>query len=240
MSTPWHDLLADTAIRINALIGTAAGALETTFLVRPLTSANFQSTVFSFTDVKYALINAEEKLAHAIASTSGHPWRATPVFAGVTASIANEAALPAVSSIGAGQIIGELGSVHDATDGTVCTEKPLAVIRRRVRNAASFPTGSNIYHYHIDGNRIYHTRTNVVIDVCVYNRATQLAALTGNADILLPDVLGEAYVCGAVSYLVRDDEFTGQAELYRAYFNDTLSMIRGGFTEVPAKPKLAA
>lgn len=211
-------------------------ALETTFLVRPLTSANFQSTVFPFTSVKYALINAEEKLAHAIANTSGHPWRAS--LAGVTASIANEAVLPITSSAGAG-IIGALGSVYDATDGTACTKKPLAVIRRRVRNAAAFPVGGSIYHYNIDGSRIYHTRTNVVIDVCVYNRVTQLAALTANSNMLLPDVLDEALICGAVAFLVRDDEFTTQAGLYAAYFASAISMIQQGLTAIPAKPMAA-
>lgn len=229
-------MLASTALRISALTGTLSGALETAFNVRPLTTTQFQSTVFPFTAVKYALINAEEKLAHAIANTSGHPWRRT--LGTVTANIANEAALP-IQSASAKQIIGAWGSVYDATDFTVCTKKPLAVIRRRVRNASYFPTGSNIYHYDIDDRRIYHTRSNVVIDVCVYDRADQLTALTSNAFMLLPDVLDEALVCGAVASMVRDDEFSGQASIYAAYFASTLEMVRNGLTSAPSKPMAA-
>lgn len=236
MATPWHDILASTALRISALTGTLGPALETAFNVRPLTTTQFQSTVFPFTEVKYALIAAEEKLAHAIANTSGHPWRAT--LAAITSNIANEATIPATSSGGA-QIIGALGSVYDPLDGTVCTKKPLAVIRRRVRNAASFPTGGSIYHYNIDGARMYHTRPNVVIEVCIYNRITQLTAISANTNMLLPDVLGEALICGAVAFLVRDDEFGGQAAIYAAYFASTLAMIAQGFTSVPSKPKAA-
>lgn len=237
MSTPYHDILSSVGIRISALVGTLGPALETAFTTRPLTTAQFQSTVFPFSACKFSIISAEEKLAHAIANTSGHPWRAS--LAGVTASLANEAAIPVTSSA-ALQIIGALGSVYDATDGTVCTKKPLAVIRRRVRNAAAFPTGSSIYHYDIDGRRIYHTRTNVVIDVCVYNRATQLAALTANSNMLLPDVLEEALICGAVAFMVRDDEFASQSSIFAAYFANTLEMIRSGLTAVPGKPAVAA
>lgn len=237
MATPWHDVLASTGLRISALTGTLGPALETAFNVRPLTTTQFQSTVFPFTAVKYALINAEQKLAHAIANTSGHPWRAS--LAGVTASIANEGVIPITSSAAIG-IIGALGSVYDATDGIVCTKKPLAVVRRRVRNASYFPTASNIYHYNVDDRRVYHTRTNVVIDVCVYSRATQLAALTANSNMLLPDVLDEALICGAVAFMVRDDEFSGQAATYAAYFATAISMIQQGLTAVPSKPKAVA
>lgn len=236
MATPWHDVLASCALRISALTGTLGPALETAFNVRPLTTTQFQSTVFPFTDVKYALINAEQKLAHAIANTSGHPWRAS--LAGVTVGIANEGVIPSTSSTGL-QVIGARGSVYDATDGTVCTKKPLAVIRRRVRNASSFPTSSNIYHYHIDDRRIYHTRTGVVIDVCIYERSTQLTNINSNGNMLLPDVLGEALICGAVAFMVRDDEFAGQAATYAAYFASTVAMIQQGLTAIPSKPMAA-
>lgn len=237
MSTPWHDVLASAGLRISALTGTLGPALETAFNVRPLTTTQFQSTVFPFTAVKYALINAEEKLAHAIASVKNHPWRRS--LASTTVALANEATIGPLSS-SSETIIGAFGAAYDTADGSGLTEKPLAVVRRFVRNSAMFPTGHSIYHYHIDGSRIYHTRSEVTLEVCVYNRVTQLAAITANSNMLLPDVLDEALICGAVAIMVRDDEFAGQAATYATYFASTLDMIRSGLTAVPSKPKLAA
>lgn len=234
MALNYHEIVAASALRVSALTGTLTAALETTFVTRPLTTAQFQSTVFNFSAIKQAVVNAEEKMAHAIANTPGHAWRAS--LAGATSTLANAAAIPTVSSASK-QIIGKLGSVYDGS--TVCTSKPLAVIRRRVRNANSF-FRAPVYHYAIDDRRIYHTRPTVVIDVCVYDRAVQIALVDSNGAILLPEVLEEAYICGTVSMLVRDDEFSGQAATYRQYFENTLEMVRGGFLAVPAKPKLVA
>ncbi len=62
--------------------------------------------------------------------------------------------------------------------------------------------------------------------------------------MLLPDSLADALVCGAVSELVRDDEFMGQASVYRAYYNEVDQAIRSGLKSIPAKaetgPLLAA
>lgn len=228
----YHDILASVAIRANALVGSLAPALETAFTTRPLTTAQFQSTVFPMSACKQALLNTEEKLAHAIANTSGHPWRAD--LADSTPALIHGAPILSLTVKNL-HFIGEFGSVRDATDLNVCTVKPLPIIRRRVRNANNFYR-TPVYYYNIDGGmRIFHTRTSVVIDVCSYSRAAQITLISNDGAVLLSDVLEEAYICGTVSLLVRDDEFSGQAAVYRNYFNDTLAMIHGGFTAVPAK-----
>lgn len=232
----YHDLLAAAALRINALTGVTGALMETAYTTRPLTTTQFQSAIFPFSSIKQALLNTEGKLAHTIASTAGHPWRAS--IQGITGTLVHKAPLPIVSAASA-SIIGEFGSVYDSADGTVCTEQPLEVIRRRVRNAGSFYR-TPVYYFKIDDRRIYHTRTSVVIDCCVYNRTAQIAAISNDGALLLPDTLEEALICGTVSLLVRDDEFTGQAAIYRSYFNDTLAMIRGGLTTVPSKAKVSA
>ncbi|HWT01200.1 MAG TPA: hypothetical protein VN256_13205 [Pyrinomonadaceae bacterium] len=109
------------------------------------------------------------------------------------------------------------------------------MISRRVENAGSFHLAA-VYNYKIDGNRIYHTRTNVVIDCCAYSKTDQLTAIgTLTNNMLLPDVLEEAMVCGIVSMLVRDDAFMQQAQVYKSYFDQTLSWISQGLVSVPPK-----
>lgn len=228
-----HDVLASIATRINALTGVTAANQEATFVVRPLTDAQFQSPVFTFSAVKRAQLMAEKTLSEAIANVKGHPWR--QYFTDQTAPLANTAVLPAVST-NSKQIIGVWGSVFDSSDNNAVTEKSLATIRRRVRNANSF-FKTEVYYFNITGERIYHTRDAVVISCCVYDDSARQTAMDSNGALQLPDVLEEALVCGAVSLLVRDDEFTGQAAIYRTYFNEILRAIGAGSTTVPSKQK---
>lgn len=228
MATNYHEILAAVGLRINAITGVTAAALETAFNTRPLTGTQWQSPIVNFSAAKSAVLNAEEKLAHAIANVGDHPWR--KFLADTTTPISHKGLIN-TTALGK-QIIGVYGSVYDGSDGTECTKKSKETIRRRVRNANSY-FRSPPYYFCIEGNRIYHTRTTVVIDVCIYDRGTQSTNLGNNSAMLLPDVLDEALICGAVSLLVRDDEFTGQAAIYRAYFNDTLKMIGGGATTRP-------
>lgn len=228
MASNYHEILAEVALRINALTGVTAADQQTAYTTRPLTTTQWQSPIFPFASAKAAILNAEERLAHAIANVGDHPWR--KFLADTTTAISHKGLINTTTL--SKQIIGMYGAVYDASDGTECTKKSPETIRRRVRNANSF-FRAPAYYYCIEGNRIFHTRTTVTIDVCVYDRASQSTNLDANSAMLLPDVLDEALVAGAVSMLVRDDEFTGQAAIYRAYFNDTLKMIAGGGTSRP-------
>lgn len=217
MSLNYHDCLASAALRISALIGTDKSALETTFLVRPLTDANFQSTVFSFTSIKYSLRMAEEKLVRAIAA-SNDPMR--DYIASTTAALANQAALPSLD-INSKQIVGVWGDVHDASDGKPCRLNKLENIQRIIDNAGNRYLISE-YFYNRTRQRIYHTRTGVKIDCCFYDGDAQTTAINNNTAVLLPFATEEAYVNGTVAMLVRDDEFSNQSKEYRANFQSTL------------------
>lgn len=231
-TTTYEQIIRAVALRVQAIAGSSSAAVQSAYVTTPITTTQIDSPDFPLAPLQDACINAEEKLAHAIANAGNHPWRAN--LASVTGSLAHKAALPAVST-GSKPIIGIWGSVYDASSGIVCTEKPLEVIRRLVQNPGSFYVLSN-YFFKIDGQRIYHTRTNVVIDCCIYSRSdqtTRIATVTNT--ILLPDVLEEAYVAGALSVLLRDDAFMPQAAIFRSYFNDTLAQIGQGLTSVPPK-----
>lgn len=217
MAFTYHDIVADAALRISALIGVESAALNTTFLVRPLTQANFQSTVFPFEPVKTAVLMAEGKLACAIAH-SNDPMR--DYLHSTTAALANQAQLPSLDVNGK-QIIGVWGDVHDASDGKPCRLNTLPNIQRIIDNAGSRYLLQS-YFYNRTRDRVYHTRTTVKIDCCFYDATTQETAIDNDSAVLLPFASKEAYVSGTVAMFVRDDEFINQSARYRENFQNTL------------------
>lgn len=217
MAFTYHDIVSDSALRISALIGVQSVALNTTFLTRPLTQANFQSTVFPFEPVKTAVQMCEGKLVRAIAN-SNDPLR--DYLASTTAALAHKAALPSLD-VNSKQIVGVWGDVHDSTNGKPCRPNTLANIQRIVDNAGSRYLLQS-YFFNRTRQRIYHTRTNVIIDCCFYDGAAQKTAIDNDSAVLLPVALKEAYVNGTVAMFVRDDEFVLQSKEYRTNFQNAL------------------
>lgn len=229
----YHDLIADAALRVNSLVGASTSTLETSFTTRPLTTAEFQSTIFPFSAHITAILYAEQRLAQVIAETGNHPYRT--FLQTQTSTLATGANLPSLDSTGK-PIIGIYGAVLDGSVTTItCTEGTLEQIRRynQLATAGSTLYLMSPYQYKIDGNTIEHTQTTVIIKVCAYDYATQLTAATNDTVILLPDALGEAYVTGSLAYLLRDDEFMAQGNVFRGMFEATLAGIRQGLTSVP-------
>lgn len=227
----YQNVLHSTALRMNALVGSQPAALETTYLVSPLTAANFKSADWPFSSFRDSILLAEEKLAHAIANVGEHPWR--QALTSATVALANLASMPALDAAGL-PIIGIWGAVYDSSDNITCSRRSTDEIRRRVRNA-----NTNLvvpaYWFNIQGGHIEHTRTNVKIECCAYSRAAQATAFAANGTILLPDVLEEAYVSGAVANMTRDNAYEAQAKVFASHFADTLNMIARGIAVEPVE-----
>lgn len=231
MALTYNSVIRAAALRINGLAGATSAALETSYTTVPLTTTQVDSADFTLSALKDAALAVESRLATAIASYRDpqtralHPWRA--LLKSNILAVGNGASIPSTDT-GSNQIIGVPGAVYDNVSGRVCDEMPLDDVRRANRNAGSWLV-TPIYGYCIVGNRIEHTRTSVEIEVCVYNRTTQATAIgTLTNNIILPDALEEAYVCGIVSLLVRDDMFNAQAQTYRSYYVQAISQLERG------------
>lgn len=224
--------MRNVAVRINALTGaTQPAELEAAYTIDPLTAGDvLGSAVFNFSAIRDAVLLSEQKLAQTIAETADHAWRAKLISQ--TNTLASGATLPSEDENGL-SIIGLYGSVFDSTDNRTLFEQPAEVIERRLATPALWKIP--VYHYAMRGDSITHTRTLVRIEVCVWDYLNQQTAIEANDDMLLPDVLEEAVICGAISMLVRDDEWLAQGSQYVAYFNETLAAIRGGETKVKAR-----
>lgn len=204
MSVPYNSILAATALRINALVGVLPADLETSFIVSPLTTTQVESSIFPMTAIKYAILNAEEKLAVKVANNPDDPNR--QFMANTTTALTNPSTLPSLST-NSKPIIGSWGAVRDGSNGTVCSQMPLDIVRRRAAASQVVP----VYWFNIVSGRIEHTRTSVVIECCTYSRSDQLTVFNANGNILLSDALEPDYIEEALGLLVRDDEFMAQS-----------------------------
>ena len=84
MSWSYHDLLAEVAVRINALgnpdiaewNATSPAGLQSVYMQRPLTDEMFGSSIFPMNSLRSAIIEAEGNLATAIAFSNNASQRA--------------------------------------------------------------------------------------------------------------------------------------------------------------------
>lgn len=230
MAVALHTILREAAIRTNALVGASAAVLEATYATLPLTSASFQSTIFPFTAYLDQETASIARFANAISETGNHPWRSFVGFT-VTNTLASGDAMPSVGSNG-DPIVGIYGSVLDADDQTiVCTEYPDQVIRRRNLNSSIWTIP--VYGFKMSGDGITHTRPNgVVVQVCTFNWNTVAALVSANGNLPLPDSLANAICYDMIGALVRDDEFTAQAQIFRSYADNVEATIRQGLTSI--------
>ena len=221
MSVETHNLVADVSLRCNALIGTDPVELQIAYTTRPLTDEMFGSSIFPMGAIIAACIYAEQKIAEAIAFSSNRTLRAyLRAFSG---PLTSGSGFTGIDNAG-NPTVGNFGAVLDGADTTkVCTRKPVAFVQNILNAPAIYLVP--LYYYALDGATILHTRSTVVMECCVYNAVTQTAKYTFNQNMLFPDWLAEAIVCGAVAFLVRDDEFNEQAARYAGYFTTTLANI---------------
>lgn len=221
MSVPYAKLLSEIALRLNALVGALPVDLETTYIKSAFAQTDFKSGDWPYTFNKDLCILAEAKYAGIISSTNNKSLR-RPLIS-QTAAIASGGVFPSSNS-GGDKVIGIPGSISDSSDSKALTEKPLALVRRLIAETwRAYP----LYHFAFDGDRLEHTRTNVIADVCTYNSATQRTAVQAGGNMLLHDSLEEALICEGVCMAFRDEMFPAQASQYRNYSNDEIKRIQG-------------
>ena len=217
-------MTSEVGLRVRALNITTAASASAAY-----TAQTWKSARFPVESVRDALLNAVAHFAEVIAETANHPWRI--LFTGVTGSLADAAAIP--STVGGFPIIGVYGEVRDATDARHCTPKSVTYIERAKRLAY------DDYHFAIVGAKIRHTRTNVVMDVCRYDAATERTAAGAAGNMILPDTLEAAVVAYALANLVVTDEYQGQASYYAGFAGAVVDQIRSGMTSIDVTLKPA-
>lgn len=225
----YHQIIRQVALRGNMLTGPVASSLATTYDTVPLTQALFKSANFTFTSMKDFLRVTENEIALAVSNNENHVWRA--ILSDQTAALASGATIPSVGASGVA-IIGVPSGVSDATNGKRLTNDfTLDEIRAMNDN----PNGwrkIDPYQFAFDYPQIYHTRTNVKIDVCVWDADDASADIDANETLLFPEAEG-AYVSGLGSKIGNlDPQFASLAAGFVPEYTAWLTALSEGKTKL--------
>lgn len=234
MSTTYAKLVSEIAKHVNALAGATASAAATNYATTPHTTSTIDDVVYPLAFLQDLAINAHGRIALAIASCvnregiGNHPWRG--FFRDKTSNLSHGANLPTTGSTGK-NIIGAFGEAYDASD----TDQLLT--RASVQRISKYKNNSGIYTnnpwlWTISGGQVWHTTTNITIDVCVYERSDQVSAVA-SGNITVPDVLADLIVAGAVAAATVNGKNLDQAGTFAGYYQAGLAMIAAGSTGIP-------
>ncbi len=234
MAISYRQILRESSRAVNAVTGVTPAALESAYMTSPLTSTQIGDSNFTISMIIDKLVGTVGQIVQAYAGVPGHPFRAFNVSQ--TANLANGAAKPSVNSA-ARPIVGVPGAVRDTTTSILLKRQPIQSIESIIAGIADGSLTGTYHYYDFVEDRIYHTRTNVVMDVCTWDATVELAAVAaGNAPIA--DACLPIAVAGLVSVLVLDDEFVAQASLFRNYFETALADTRAGKSQFQPPPPL--
>jgi hypothetical protein len=226
----WNLLVRQLAVSVNAITGATAATLETSYSTVPLTSANFQSSILPFTNIKDHCINGVSKIVSIAANDGNHPYRAALISQTDPLGYGDEVT---VDSSGV-PIIGVWGAIRDDDTGEVLTRGNLAQIRARVTNPNDLFL-VDVYWWARDDVRIYHTVDNVVIDVVAFDRP-DADSLVLTTEMPLPDDAVSACVQAAQEECIRDDEFMAQGARFGDMFTKWVEMVQSRSVDSTTKP----
>ncbi len=225
----WNDLLRQIAVSVNAVTGATPTLLETSYSTVPLTSANFQSSILPFANLKDHMLNGVSKIVSIAANTGNHPYR--PALITQTDPLTSGEGVT-TDSLGA-SVIGVWGTVFDQ-DGNVMTKGNLSQIRAINLNPGTmFLVDTALWVR--DDIRIFHTATTATIDVVTYTRPDS-DSLDLTDDMPLPDDAVPVCIQAAQEECIRDDEFMAQGARFGEMFTKWVSMVKQSSTDSTTQP----
>lgn len=176
MAITYNKVKQEVLNLLGAVLGATVATADANYTATPSTSTVIGPD-FLASHVEDAIVSAFGEIVEAIAGTPLHPERAR--YGDVTTTLANRAVIPRTGSGTGKLIVGVIGAVRDSGNLETLVRAPLNSVGSFNRFPAIY-SGSARYWYAINAGRIEHTRTNVLIDVCVYERPT---SFVGNIDL---------------------------------------------------------
>jgi hypothetical protein len=236
MAITYRQILRMAAHRIRAIVGQTTADLETAYMTAPLTDVQIGSVNFTRSMIIDNMVSVVGTIVRSYASVPNHPLRAFNLSQ--TANITNRGVIPSVNSTGK-PIVGVYGAIRDASTQKILTKQPVQLIESLLAGVTDGSVKGTYFYYDMVEGRLIHTVANAVIDVVTFDMATELAAVAaGNAPI--PDALLDLAWTGLVSTLVVDDEFVGQAQAHRNYFDTEIARIVGGAASIAPAPQMTS
>jgi hypothetical protein len=218
MTIAYNKIFNEVANLLGAGSGFDAFTAETNYNAT-LSTSNVIGPDFTPSKIADAVAATLVDIVRTICETPRHPDRS--YFRSVTAALGNRAVIPNVDLLGF-KVIGIPGRVSDSSNGQPLKPQDLDTVRSYTRHSATIYSQMSPYWYCINGNVIEHTRTNVLIEVCVFERPSPL---TGN--IPLPDSYEWPLTYGAVAFLApKEGMYASLHSQCLAKYNDHLQQIR--------------
>src|SRR5215813_550221 len=121
MAVTYNKVLREIAIAVNALTGATPATLQTTYATVPLTSANFQSSIFPFLALIDKMLDSEAELITTVATTGDHPYRSALISQ--TANLTYGALIS--TNAGGVPVIGVIGDVREVSSAQPLTKNEL-------------------------------------------------------------------------------------------------------------------
>jgi hypothetical protein len=193
-------ILRQAWIRIGAYQGQTAAIEASYVLSDPFT--NSKNADFTKSAMLDQLVAVEQEMAGAVAGNTKHTWR--KVIGDVTVPIASGDEIPAFSVGGTSRkIIGEYGQVRDSASlRPLVNDLSVGEIRAFRDNATVFK--SDLFSCAFQKPRLWHTRTNALIDVCFYDFDARKAAIFADNELLFT-AAENCYFSGLMSMLKNTD-----------------------------------
>jgi len=223
-------ILRQCFIRIGAYQGQAA-AIEASYLLTD-PSTNAKSASFTKSVLLDGLVGIEQEIAGVVGGQDEHPWQ--NIIHDVTASITSGARIPSVGiSTATAKIIGKYHEVRDAASPfrPLTNDLTVADIRELSLNPAAM-FKSDIYSFARERERLYHTRTNAIIDVSVYDYDVRKAAIFADGELLFTEAQ-DCYFSGLMSLLMNTDALlTELSKMYAPRYQAWIAAIGSGQTKL--------
>lgn len=228
MGQTYDKIFRQVALHANQIETVSASALQTSYQTSTIgqTELGDRAVEFPFESINDGILRAGDKMIGVIGMNRKSPYR--PFFHDVTGSLASGAVIP-LTSTNSKTRVGHIGDVRDASSNALLKEvdsyaeiESLNTLKTNILKKAP-------HFYFYDGVRIFHTRTNVVADVVVWQKNDQIALMESSprGQCPFPEELHAGLVAGALSEMFRGSFNTEQAEMWRARFNDVLAMLGG-------------
>ena len=218
MSVTYNKIFNEVANLLGAGSGSDAATAETNYLAT-LSTSNVIGPDFTPAKITDAVAATLADIVRTIAETPRHPDR--KAFLSTTAALANRATIPNVDVLGF-RMVGIPGRVFDSSNQQTLESKALDSVQKYNRFASSIYSQFGPYWYCINGNVIEHTRTNVMIEVCTFERPTVFSGT-----IPLPDDYEWPLTYGAAAFLApKEGMYASVHAQCIAIYNNFLAQIR--------------
>ena len=233
MAIPYPQVRVQVALRSGQLDGSDQTTLEAAYTGAWATAID--GAELPITAIRDTILAVEKELAHIVASNASHPYRDS--LYGISASLADNALIPTVDATSKA-FIGLFSGVTDTTDSKPLTEMPVQIVDDTATLGASIYPDTQFYYYCFSGNRIRHTRTNVKISGCVWDRTTQLAQYAlSNGNSPLPQVLENTLIAGVLASLPQvAGFFMAESGYYASVYQSGIAMLSSGAVTAASLP----